>query len=100
MANLAHPLRAARAHAIFDRVSATLRAVPCQLGPQDLDVLYALRKQIAANPYLFSVQVITGVQEVITASGCGFGEPASFSTGGPSMTGRKFPMECKSINIF
>jgi hypothetical protein len=64
-----------------------------------LDILYALRDRIATSPYLFSVQLMTGVEEMITANGCAFGDTPAFTTGGPAMSGRKFQIECKELSI-
>ena len=38
-----------------------------------------------------------GVQELIAAAGCAFGEMPQFTTGGPKMTARKFLFECLQI---
>src|SRR5690242_10865181 len=39
-----------------------------------IGTLYQLRDQQRSNPRLFSTQLITGVEEVIQASGCAWGE--------------------------
>lgn len=62
-----------------------------------MGVLYQLRAQQSRNPRLFSVQLLTGVEEVISASGCAFGELPQFSTGGDRQQGRDFVIECSRI---
>lgn len=64
-----------------------------------LGTLYALRKEQAANPRLFTVALVTGVEEIITASGCAFADLPQFQTGGPTMQGRQFPMKSLKINL-
>jgi hypothetical protein len=61
--------------------------------------LTQLRNQQKRNPRLFSIQVISGVEELISASGCGFGELPQFSTGGPTQQGRDFLFECLQIDL-
>ena len=41
-----------------------------------IGTLYTIRQQQARNPRLFSIQVVTGVEEFISAGGCAFGEHA------------------------
>lgn len=61
--------------------------------------LYAIREQQKNNPRLFSIVLMTGVEEVITAAGCAFGELPQFQSGGPSMQGRQFDIECLKIDL-
>jgi hypothetical protein len=61
--------------------------------------LYALREQQASNPYLFDIQILTGVEELISASGCMFGDLPQFSTGGDKMQGRDFMFEALRIDM-
>lgn len=61
--------------------------------------LYQLREQQRRNPRLFSIQVITGVEEIISAQGCAFGELPQFSTGGEKMQGRDFVIEALQIDL-
>ena len=62
-----------------------------------LGVLYGIRNMQAVNPMLFGVVLMTGVQELIVAAGCAFGELPEFTTGGPKMAPRKFPIEALSV---
>jgi hypothetical protein len=62
-----------------------------------LGTMYALRAQQPANPRLFSVQLLTGVNETISAAGCGWGELPQFATGGEKQQGRDFLIECTTI---
>ena len=73
----------------------------CSLQPVSpaLGVLYALRDEQRSNPRLFSVVLMTGVEEVITASGCAFGDLAQFATGGPTQQPRAFDIECLEIKL-
>lgn len=64
-----------------------------------IGTLYALRDQQASNPRLFSIQVVTGVEEIISATGCAYGELPSFSTGGDKMQGRDFLAEALIIKM-
>jgi hypothetical protein len=59
--------------------------------------LYAIRNLQAVNPTLFGIVLYTGVQELITAAGCAFGDLPQFTTGGPKQAGRKFVFECLQI---
>jgi len=62
-----------------------------------LGILYELRKQQQNNPRMFSFMVMTGVDEVISAMGCAFGELPQAQTGGPTMQGRQFALECLRV---
>lgn len=64
-----------------------------------LGTLYAIREEQANNPRLFTVALVTGVEEVISASGCAFGDLPQFQTGGPTMQGRQFPMKALKIKL-
>lgn len=64
-----------------------------------LGVLYALRDEQQGNPRLFSLVLMTGVEEVIQASGCAFGDLAQFSTGGPTMQPRQFDIQALEIKL-
>jgi hypothetical protein len=55
--------------------------------------LYAVRDSQANNPRLFSVQVISGVEEIMIFTGCAFGDTPQFQTGGPTMQPRQFVIE-------
>jgi len=71
----------------------------CSLQPTSpvLGILYALRDEQMSNPRLFSLVLMTGVEEVITATGCAFGDLAQFVTGGPTMQPRQFDIEALEI---
>jgi len=62
-----------------------------------LGAMYALRNEQNLNPRLFNVVLMTGVEEVITASGCAFGELPQFASGGPQQTPRQFEIEALDI---
>ena len=62
-----------------------------------IGALYALRDAQAASPRLFSIVLLTGVEEVITAGGCAFGDMPQFASGGPTMGARQFVFEALSI---
>jgi len=64
-----------------------------------LGIAYATRDEQRSNPRLFSVVLMTGVEEVITASGCAFGDLAQFATGGPTQQPRAFDIECLEIKL-
>lgn len=64
-----------------------------------LGLLYSLRNSQITNPSLFSIVLMTGVEEVITAAGCAFGDLAQFATGGEKMSPRKFVFECSKITL-
>lgn len=63
-----------------------------------IGIMYKLREQQAKNPRLFSVQLVTGVEEIISAAGCAWGELPQFATGGDRMQGRDFLIEALQIN--
>ena len=64
-----------------------------------LGTLVAKRDQQQNNPRLFTVQLVTGVDEVIFASGCAFGELPQWQTGGPAMSARQFVIESLRIQL-
>lgn len=64
-----------------------------------LPTMYALRDAQQTNPSLFNVQVVSGVDEVILATGCGFGKLPAFQSGGPQMRSRQFAFECMEIQM-
>lgn len=64
-----------------------------------LGAMLGLRNQQQKNPRLFKVQVVTGVEEVITASGCAFGDLPQFQTGGNEMQPRQFVIECLAVSM-
>lgn len=64
-----------------------------------LGSLYALRNEQNLNPRLFNVVLMTGVEEVITASGCAFGDLPQFSSGGPQQSPRQFEIEALDIKL-
>lgn len=64
-----------------------------------IGALYELRNAQKRNPRLFSVQVVTGVEELVCAEGCAWGELPQFSTGGDKQQGRDFVIECLKINM-
>lgn len=66
---------------------------------QALGMLYGLRDQQKRNPRMFSLVLTSGVEELITASGCAFGDLPQFSTGGPTMQPRQFMLECLEIKL-
>jgi hypothetical protein len=76
------------------QVSITLMPTSPAIGP-----LYALREQQRSNPRLFSIVLVTGVQEVINAAGCAYAKLPKFSTGGPKMQGRQFIAECLEVSM-
>lgn len=55
--------------------------------------LYAIREAQANRPRLFSVQVVSGVEEIMMFSGCAFGDVPQFQSGGPTMQPRQFAIE-------
>ena len=59
-----------------------------------LGVLYKLREAQQEAPYMFSIQLVTGTQEIISASGCAFAKLDAFSSGDAKMKDRKFKFEC------
>lgn len=64
-----------------------------------LGVLYGIREAQKLNPRLFSVVLMSGVEEVITAGGCAFGDLPQFQTGGPTMQPRQFSIEALKISL-
>jgi len=64
-----------------------------------LGLLLSLRERMISNGTLFSIVIMSGVEEIITAGGCGFGELPQFATGGDKMTARNFDIECLNINL-
>lgn len=64
-----------------------------------IGTMYALRKQQSRNPRLFSIVLISGVEEIISAGGCGFGDMPQFSTGGPTMQTRQFLIQSLKIDM-
>jgi len=64
-----------------------------------LGTLYALREEQANNPRLITISLVTGVEEIITASGCAFADMPQFQTGGPTMQGRQFPLKALKIRL-
>ena len=64
-----------------------------------LGMLYSLREAQQANPAYFNVQLITGVEEVVMASGCMFGKLPAAQTGGPTQRARQFAIECLDLKM-
>lgn len=64
-----------------------------------LGSLLEMRELQKVNPTLFSLALITGVEEVITATGCAFGDLPQFSTGGPTQGARQFVIECLRLTL-
>jgi hypothetical protein len=64
-----------------------------------MGALYEIRKQQVLTPRLFGIVLVTGVEEVIQAAGCAFGDLAQFATGGPTMQGRTFNIEALQIKM-
>lgn len=62
-----------------------------------LGTLYALRNVQITSPTLFSIAVMTGTEEIISAYGCAFGDTPQFASGGDKMSARKFSFECQKI---
>lgn len=71
--------------------------ISLQQTSPDLGVMYSLYRQQDQTPRLFSIMLLSGTDELITFSGCAFGEQAQFTTGGPSMQPRQFAIECLEI---
>lgn len=65
----------------------------------ELGTMYELRKAQQANPRMFGIQLVSGVEEIITATGCAFGDLASFSSGSDKMSQRQFTFQCLSIDM-
>ncbi len=61
--------------------------------------LYAVRDSQANTPRLFSVQVVSGVEEIMMFTGCAFGDTPQFQTGGPTMQPRQFVIEFLVANM-
>jgi hypothetical protein len=64
-----------------------------------LGELYAIRDAQSLSPRMFSIVVMTGVQEVINCAGCAFGDLAQFQTGGDKMQPRQFVFECLKVTL-
>ena len=64
-----------------------------------LGLMYGIRDSQAMTPRLFSIALMTGVEEVVVAAGCAFAKLPAFSTGGPTMQPRKFDFECLEIKL-
>ena len=62
-----------------------------------IGLMYQIRGAQLVNPRLFNVVVMTGVDEVITAAGCAFGDLPQLATGGPTMQARQFVFEALKI---
>lgn len=58
-----------------------------------IGTLYALRTQQRENPRLFNMVLVSGVDELINAGRCAFGDLSQFSTGGDKMQPREFNIE-------
>lgn len=59
--------------------------------------LLGLWKDAQAAPRLFNLSLITGVEEILVAKGCGFGDMPEFRTGGLVMSPRGFVIEFTEI---
>ena len=64
-----------------------------------IGLLYSLRNTQISNPSLFAISLFTGVDEIISAFGCAFGDLPQFTTGGEKMAPRKFVFECQKISM-
>jgi hypothetical protein len=64
-----------------------------------LGLMYEMYQGQKTNPTLFTISVLTGVQEVIKATGCAFGDLPQFQTGGPTMQQRQFTFEAQKIDL-
>jgi hypothetical protein len=64
-----------------------------------LGAVYAVRNQQASTPRLFSMSLMTGTEEVVTAAGCGFADLPQFSTGSEKQQPRKFDIVCLQISL-
>lgn len=62
-------------------------------------IIYGIREQQNENPRLFSIILLSGVDELINGKGCAFGDQPQFSTGGPTMQARQFSFECLEIEM-
>lgn len=58
-----------------------------------------IRADVIANPRLFNVALLTGVREIIYASGCGFGKLPAFQTGGEVQQPRFYVIECIELDL-
>ena len=63
-----------------------------------LGTLYETR-DAQSTPRMFGIVLMTGVEEVITAAGCAFGDLPQFQTGGPTMQPRQFHFECLQVQM-
>ena len=64
-----------------------------------IGAMYEIRNLQSANPSMFTLSLMTGTEEIITAAGCAFGDLQQFVTGGEKMQTRKFDMECLQISL-
>lgn len=64
-----------------------------------LGEMYGIRDAQALSPRMFTIALLTGVEEIIVGTGCAFGQLPAFSTGGPTMQARKFEFECLKIQL-
>jgi hypothetical protein len=64
-----------------------------------LGLMYEIRNAQIKAPRMFGVVLTTGVDEMLIASGCAFGELAQFATGGPTMQPRQFVIEALHIKL-
>lgn len=64
-----------------------------------LGVLYALLDSQKSSPRFFSIVLVSGVEEVIQADSCCFGELPQFASGGPTMQPRQFQFESLKISL-
>ena len=58
-----------------------------------IGLAYELRKAQEKNPRFINIQLVTGTEEVITASGCMFAKLPAFRSGGPVQSPRQFVFE-------
>lgn len=75
-------------------ISISLQPVSPQIG-----ILYEIRNAQVLSPRLFTIAVMSGVEEIIQASGCAFAKLPAFSTGGPTMQPRKFDFKALQIQM-
>lgn len=87
--------------AILNRVAEQGGQITINLLPTSpaLGDVLGIRTDVQRTPRLFNMALITGVEEIITALGCGFGDMPEFRTGGPVMTPRSFVFECIEIKL-
>lgn len=64
-----------------------------------IGILYGLREQQKENQRFFTIMILSGVDELINLTGCAFGDQPQFATGGPTIQGRQFSIECLSITM-